>query len=400
MRLACNQKDLLLGLSVVGRAVSARTTLPILGNILLHAQEDGLMVAATNLESIICCWIDANVKESGSTTVPAKLLSDFISSLSGETVRMKLSKPTETLRLKCDNSTASIKGITSEDFPSVIAEDTNAQTIPVTNTDLAKMIDQSVFAAAKDEARPTLTGVHVTMNSQRMSIAATDGYRLSVRSVEMEDGADLPEKDAIVKAVHLADLGRMLANTDAAEHARLSFAENGSRLTFFINGKEDVKGSFKRATLTSQLIADDFPDYQAIIPKNFTTTTTVQRNALLQAAKIASLFVRDTANIIQLQINPPEQTESEGEERKVGTLTVIGSGAESGDNETKLDAAVNGIPISISFNGIYLIDVLSRISESHITIETSDPNRPGTLRPAHVDKKDFLHVIMPMFPPK
>ncbi|MFZ1770589.1 MAG: DNA polymerase III subunit beta, partial [Caldilinea sp.] len=194
MRVSCLQENLAKGLAIVGRAVSSRSTMPVLANILIEASDNQLRLAATNLEIGVTCWIGAKVEDPGSITVPARLLTEFVNSLPPERIDMELTVRTQTLKLRCASFDANMKGIDAASFPIIPTidgvtgggENNGATTlhIELPSTGLRKMVDQVVFAASTDESRPTLTGVEVTFKEGRVTMAATDGYRLSVRSAE------------------------------------------------------------------------------------------------------------------------------------------------------------------------------------------------------------------------
>src|SRR5215212_6888008 len=215
MRVSCFQENLAKGLSIVSRAVSSRSTMPVLGNILLEAKGNQLRLAATNREIGINCWIGAKVEDEGAITVPARLLTEFVNSLPPERIDMELTVRTQTLHLNCARYDANMKGIDAYEFPLIptagttVGDDqesagmvkvTDGMRIELAVTGLRKMIDQVIFAASSDESKPTLTGVEVSFKGERLSMAATDGYRLSVRSVQMSQGMVSGDLTVIVPA--------------------------------------------------------------------------------------------------------------------------------------------------------------------------------------------------------
>ena len=404
MRVSCFQENLSKGLSIVGRAVSARSTLPVLGNILLEAKNDQLRLAATNLEIGINCWIGARVDDEGAVTVPSRLLAEFVNSLPPEQIELELSVRSQSLHLRCANFDANIKGIDAQEFPVIPTVDNGAgpeetaealegRTIALETAGLTKMIDQVVFAAATDESRPTLTGVEVTFAQERLSLAATDGYRLSVRSMEVGQ-AFTEDTSVVVPARHLGELGRIIADADEERPVQVTVTQARNQILFRVWGKgAENRGSFLQVDLVSQLIADRFPDYRAIIPKSHNTRTVLGTDALLQAARVAQLFARDNANIVRLKVQP-------GSEGGVGNLHLSAISAELGNSENKLDATVEGDELEIDFDVRFLIAVLSQIDEEQVVLETTQSNRPGTIRPVGIGDDEFLHVVMPMHPPR
>ena len=404
MRVSCFQENLSKGLSIVGRAVSSRSTLPVLGNILLEAKNNQLRLAATNLEIGINCWIGARVDDEGAVTVPSRLLAEFVNSLPPEQIELELSVRSQSLHLRCANFDANIKGIDAQEFPVIPTVDNGAgpeetaealegRTIALETAGLTKMIDQVVFAAATDESRPTLTGVEVTFAQERLSLAATDGYRLSVRSMEVGQ-AFTEDTSVVVPARHLGELGRIIADADEERPVQVTVTQARNQILFRVWGKgAENRGSFLQVDLVSQLIADRFPDYRAIIPKSHNTRTVLGTDALLQAARVAQLFARDNANIVRLKVQP-------GSEGGVGNLHLSAISAELGNSENKLDATVEGDELEIDFDVRFLIAVLSQIDEEQVVLETTQSNRPGTIRPVGIGDDEFLHVVMPMHPPR
>jgi DNA polymerase-3 subunit beta len=404
VRVSCLQENLAKGLSIVSRAVSTRSTLPVLGNILIEARGNQLRLAATNLEIGINCWIGATVEDEGAITIPAKLIGELVASLPPDVVTMEVSVRTQTLHLKCARIDANMKGIDAKDFPLIPtisgAEDAEDAATQVEGTrleleagGLRKMIDQVVFAAATDESRPTLTGVEVKFHDGRISMAATDGYRLSVRSSHIDGLESGPTEPLIVPARSLSELGRISAEGDEDNRITVLVPEaNRNQILFQVIGRPDMRGAFHRVELVSQLIEARFPDYRAIIPKSHTTRTVVDTSALLKAVRVASLFARDNANIVRVTITPANGAS--------GQLTVTATSAEQGDNVNEIDAMVEGNALDISFNSKYLIDVLSQIDHPQVVIETTQQQRPGTIRPVGMGEDEFLHVVMPMHSPR
>ncbi|MBE2239845.1 MAG: DNA polymerase III subunit beta [Caldilineaceae bacterium] len=403
MRVSCLQENLAKGLAIVGRAVSSRSTMPVLANILIEASDNQLRLAATNLEIGVTCWIGAKVEDPGSITVPARLLTEFVNSLPPERIDMELTVRTQTLKLRCASFDANMKGIDAASFPIIPTidgvtgggENNGATTlhIELPSTGLRKMVDQVIFAASTDESRPSLTGVEVTFKEGRVTMAATDGYRLSVRSAEVDGSLPDAPITVIVPARSLGELARVSADADEARAVQVLVTQERNQILFQIWGRsgETKGGVFHRVEMASQLIDANFPDYRTIIPKTHTTRTVVDTAALLKAVRVAFLFARDNANIVRLKIQPANGDVA-------GHVSLAATSTEIGDSVNELEAMIEGDDLEISFNAKYLIDVLSQIDEPQVVIETTQPTRPGTIRPVGMGDKEFLHVVMPMHP--
>lgn len=379
MRVSCLQENLSRGLSIVGRAVSPRSTLPVLGNILVATDEGRLKLAATNMEIGINCWIGAQVEDDGAITVPARLLSEFVNQLPAERIDMDLSVRTLMLNLKCARYDTNIKGIDANEFPIIpMADGENA--IKIQASTLRKMISQVAFAAATDESRPTLTGVLTRFEGDRLTMAATDGFRLALRSTTLPQPVK-ERMEAIIPARSLSELSRIIGLLPDGEEqvAEITIAEARNQVMFHL---PDVD-------MVSQLIDANFPPYEAIIPKTYATRTVVDTHAMLQALRVASLFARDSSHIVRFQVAP-------GANGTPGTLTLTATSAEAGDNLADLDAIVEGQDAEIAFNARYMIDVLNVVEEPQIALETTRSSAPGVLRPVGVGPEEFTCVVMPM----
>jgi len=374
MKLSCLQENLNRGLSVVGRAVATRTTLPITNNVLLATDQSRLKLVATNLEMAISCWIGAKVEEEGSITVPARLLTEFISSLPGEKVDISLSPRTKTLGLKCARFEARISGVDAKDFPPIPAVD-GGITTRVEVEALRQGISQVVFTAATEESRPVLTGVSAEFDGDVLTLAAADGFRLAVYKLSLASPVS-QGGEVIIPARTLAELNRLMG--DQEEPVEITVNPDKSQALFRL----------KNVELVSQLVQGAFPKYAQLIPQSYNTRAVVDVAGFLRATRTASIFARDGSGIVRLVMTP-------GGELTPGKLNISARSEEVGDDVGEIDAIVEGEEAKIAFNGKYLIDVLSVLRESQVALEATNPSSPGVLRPVGVD--NYVHVIMPMF---
>ena len=212
MKVSCLQENLSRGLSIVARAVAPRSTLPVLGNVLLATDQGRLRLSATNLEMGITCWIGAKVTEDGSTTVPARTFVDLINTLPSQQVDMDLTVRTQTLNVRSGSYNNDIKCIDAQDFPPMPPQEIDGG-LELNIGELREMISQVSFAASLDDARPVLTGVLLEIEDGEMTFAAADGFRLSVRKAHLPSPATGPVK-AIIPAKALSELARILGEDD------------------------------------------------------------------------------------------------------------------------------------------------------------------------------------------
>lgn len=374
MKVTVLQTNLAHGLGIVSRAVSPRTTLPVLGNILVATDEGRLRLSATNLEMGITCWIGAKIEEDGSTTVPARTFADLVNTLPGEQVALTLDPNTQMLNVRSGTSTNDIKCIDAQEFPPLPIPDMEGA-LQINVMDFKEMIQQVVFAASVDEARPVLMGVLMKVDGDQITLAAADGFRLSVRKATLSSPVAKPVS-AIIPARALAELARI--------------ASDGDQMIYMVFPKErgQVVFRLKDVELSSQLIDGTFPDYEQIIPRGYKSRTLVSTAALLKACKQAEIFAREGSNVARLNIK------SGNNEMQPSEVEISAQSEETGSNETIVEATVDGVGLLIAFNVKFLREVLEVIKTPNVAIETTAPNAPGVIRPVGDDS--FLHVIMPM----
>jgi DNA polymerase-3 subunit beta len=285
MKLTCSQSELNRGLSIVGRAVATRTTLPITGNVLLAAEQSRLKLVATNLEMAISYWIGADVQQEGTITVPARLLTEFVNSLPNENIDMELSERTKTLSLKCARFEARISGVDARDFPPI--PDINEGIRTSLNVDvLRKGVSHVAFAAATEESRPVLTGVDARFEGNILTLAAADGFRLAVYRVDLPAEVE-QSAEVIIPARTLTELNRMIGDDD--ETVDITINPNKSQALFRL----------KKTELVSQLVQGTFPQYQQLIPQSHATSVTVDVAEFQRATRTAAIFARDGSGIVR-----------------------------------------------------------------------------------------------------
>jgi DNA polymerase-3 subunit beta len=373
MKVSVLQENLAYGLSIVSRAVSPRSTLPVLANVLVATDEGRLRLSATNLEMGITCWIGAKITEEGSTTVPARTFADLVNTLPDGQVDMELEVRTQTLNVRSGTSNTDIKCIDAQEFPPITVPDLDGG-VAFEVADLKEMIRQVVFAASTDDARPVLTGVLMTVEDNLVTLAAADGFRLSVRTITLPEPAG-QSVHVIIPARALNELARVIG--DGEEKVTMVLPPGRGQVVF----------SMKDIELTSQLIEGAFPEFQQIVPTGYNTRTVVSRDAFLKACKQAEIFARDGSHIARINISP-------GDELQPGAVEISAQSEETGSSEAVVDATIEGQPILIAFNVRFLREVLDVVDTPNVALETTASAAPGMIHSLGDD--DFLHVIMPM----
>ena len=374
MRLTCQPSTLGQALQTVSRAISTRTTLPILNNILIETTPEGLALSATNLEVGIRKVVPAEISDEGSTTAPARLLTDFVGSLPDESLDMELDTSTQTLGVRCGRFDTHIKCIEADEFPpGPRPEEGDRLTIPLDG--LLRAIEQTQMAASTDEARPVLTGELLDIEGQQLVLVATDGHRLAERRLsaalpETTDGnGEELKARLIVPARALGELPRAFRGESGPVEVLVSKARNQ---IFFRCGTSEV---------TSRLIDGQYPNYSQVIPNKSSTTLRVSTAALTQTVRAVSLFARDSANVIRIRA-------------QAGSIVLSATTNEVGDSRAELEADVDGSEIQIAFNARYMLDALAVLECDQVELRFDGPLSPGLIKAPPSD--DYLYVIMPV----
>jgi DNA polymerase-3 subunit beta len=372
MKVTILQQHLSQGLSMVSRAVSPRSTLPVLGNVLVATDEGRLRLSATNLELGITAWISAQIEEEGAITVPARTFADLVSTLPSDKVNLAVNARTQSLNVRSGGSVTDIKGIDAQEFPPMPVP-ALAEGIKLNVSEFKEMIHQVAFSASSDEARPVLQGVLLNLEGSKLTMAATDGFRISVRHTDLSTGVSKP-LSAIIPARALNELARIAS--DGEQELTMVVQPDRGQVLFHLKDSE----------LVSQLIEGNFPPYDVIIPRSFKTSTVLSTSAFFKACKQAEIIARDSNNVVRVNILTGAD--------QPGKVELSAQSEETGSSEVMIDAAIDGAGMVIAFNVVFLREVLDVIKTPSIALETNANNTPAMVRP--VGDEEFIHVIMPM----
>ncbi len=371
MKLTCSPEALSHALQVVSRAVSPRTTLPILNNVLLETSPEGLKLTATNLEIGIVNHVDAEIAAEGSVTLPAKILTEFVAQLHDDKLDMELDTATQTLTVKCGPyHDVKIKGIGANEFPPLPAREDGLKLV-IDQADLLPAIEQTVVAASSDDGRPVLTGVLTQLDGEKLTLAATDGHRLAVKVIKATSEGEIGEDGAnsvIIPARALIELSRVLKGDGIVE---MWLGRSRNHVFFTVPGVE----------VMSRLIEGTYPNYSQVIPEQSNTTITVSTKDLHERTRGVSIFARDSANVVRIKT-------------EAGEIAISANTSEVGSSEASVSAEIEGADIQIAFNSRYLLDVLALVGSDKVAMGFNGPLSPGVVKPA--GKDDYTYVIMPV----
>src|SRR3989304_228285 len=367
MKLKILQENLSDALHIASRFTSSRAQLPVLGNILFLAKNNKLSISATNLEMSILLNLGSQVEKEGEITIPARTISDLITNLTPGTLVLEAEK--EQLSILGEGTKAVLSGMNTSDFPS-IPQNVGRAFATLPKSDILDALSKVLYAVSVDETRPVLTGVLIIFRNKEIIFVSTDGFRLSQKRVKVEEAWG-KEETVILPKNELIELTRLVKD----EKIKLEFKKEDKQVLF----------GFDNLLLISRIIDGEFPDFERIIPKSSSYKINVDRDDLLRAVKLSSVFARDAGNVVRLKVT------QEGIE--LNAESQLG-----GSGENKIEAKIEGEGKSehmvIAFNYRFLEDFLNSLDSEDVLISLTDPNSPGVF----TDPKDpnFLHLIMPV----
>lgn len=361
MKLQVTQENINKALGTVARVANARGTLPVLANVLIRTVNNRLSIAATNLDIAITHYIGAKVAEEGSITVPARLMQDFVSSLPSGVIDLNLDE--YKLHISTDQYQSVINGVSAEEFPVMPGIDKGKKwTIP--GPVLKKSLQQVVMAASTDEARPVLTGVLLHSGEGKLFMAATDSYRLA----EKQLGESSEQIELLVPVSAMQDLLRIVGDFEGD----VAVTSDEQQVLFQVGDVE----------LVARLIEGRYPDYRKLIPQDFATTATLKRTDLLNVTKVSSLFARESAGSITINVDEATQN-----------LSIRSVASQLGENTATADAKVKGSGV-ITLNSRYLLDALHALGGEDVLFAFNGKLEPTVIRDPAAD--DYTHIIMPL----
>jgi len=358
------QEHLYKALTRVSRVTPTRPQLPILQNIVLQATKEGLLITSTNMETTEIVWVGGKVEKEGELCVSARILLEFVASLPVETVRLQTKE--DQLIVNCNGFQAELPTLSAKEYPPVpeIPTKKSGETDKET---LCGALSSVLFAAATDEGRPVLTGVKVIGDGEKTTLASTDGYRLSLKKIELPV-ENLSE--VVIPARALSEVVKLGAEMKDEKSILVRLA-----------GEHQIGFTIGETSLLTRLLDGEFPNFERIIPKTFTTRARIEREGFLRAVRSAAIFARDNANIIRLELDNQK-------------IRVSANAAQVGKNSIELMAKIDGDGGEIAFNSKFLLDFLTNYPEDEFIFEMTGALNSGVFKPAEDDS--FLHIIMPV----
>jgi DNA polymerase-3 subunit beta len=361
MKLQVTQENLNKALNSVARVANTRSTLPILANVMLRTVGNRLSVAATNLDIAINYFIGSKITKEGGITVPARLMQDFVSSLPSGVIDLELDE--HKLHIKTSTYKSVINGVAVEEFP-VMPSISKGQTIKLPTLAFKTALQQVLFAASNDEARPILTGISLHNSGGHLYMAATDSYRLAEKKI----APTKEEINLLIPASALQDLQRVLGDDDS----QTSITYDGQQVLF----------KFDDVELVARLIEGNYPDYRKLIPAKFAVTATVDRSEMLNITKVSALFARENAGSITIKVDDADKS-----------VSIHSVASQLGENTASTTGEVSGGG-TITLNSRYLLEALQVFDSQKVNLCFNGKLEASVLK--EPDNNDYTHLIMPL----
>ncbi|OGM31838.1 DNA polymerase III subunit beta [Candidatus Woesebacteria bacterium RIFCSPHIGHO2_01_FULL_44_21] len=361
MKITVLQKDLTKILSHSSRFVSSRAQLPILTNIKLAAQSSKLSIAATNLEMSCVASIGAQVESEGEVAVPSRILVDLVGSLRSD--KITLSSEGETLKIEAEGFKGSLAGLNTSDFP--VVPSALKESVALPKTDFLEAVGSTIFSCSTEASRPALAGVLFIFSEHSLSLVASDGFRLSKKTVNMKG---MKAAKLILPKNILTELVRIAAD---AKKVSMEVSESERQVLFAL---DDV-------VISSRLVEGEYPPFEKIIPTSSSINTNVSKADFAAAIKTASVFAREAANVIILHI---------GED----TLKISAESARAGSQESSIAAKVDGPELDIPYNYRFIEEFLNVAKGESVVMKFNSTTSPGVFLDA--SDENYLHLIMPV----
>ena len=364
--IVCQREELLRGVQLVQNAISPRSTLPVLSNILFEATGDGIRLSSTDLEVGIRCYVKADVRSGGAITIPAKTLSEFIRTLDEGKEISLTTKDGQKMEIRAGRDRCSLACLPKDDYPA-LPEFNIEKAVSIPQNILKDMIKKTIFAVSSDETRYVLNGVNFILEKGKLTLVATDGRRLAYAEREVADKKSVVNAIIPTKAVN--ELARVLGNDEKTGEVQMGFSEN--QVTF----------QFKDVVIISRLIEGNFPNFDQVIPKSHDVQLKFKTKNILSATQRAAVGTLDKGGSVKYSLS-------------TGKLQISASAQGRIEVDAELEADYKGDPFVIAFNPIYLIDVFRSLEASDVFLELTTPLNPGVIRPVGDD--NYKYVVMPM----
>ncbi|MFN8005564.1 MAG: DNA polymerase III subunit beta [Terriglobia bacterium] len=368
MEFTIRKYDILRELSLTQGVVERKNTIPILANVLIDAQGDQIQISATDLELGIKCTCPAKIKKPGAITTPAKNFLEIIRSLPDDDIKVK-SLDNNWIQINCASSTFKIVGLPKDNFPNL--PELSKSVVELPSKVLLNLINKTIFSIATEESRYTFNGALLLLRPLSATMVATDGHRLAHIETQVRFEQLGSELRTLIPKKALAELQRLLS--EAEDQDVISFGKDDTHLFF----------KLKNRLMISRMLTGQFPNYEAVLPKENNRVVVLERERLGAAIKRVALLADDKSRSIRLSLDKNQ-------------MEISAANAELGEAKEYLEANYSGGPVQIGFNCQYLLDFIAATEDEKVSFEFKDDQSAGQMRPANESECRYRYIVMPM----
>ncbi|MCL5667054.1 MAG: DNA polymerase III subunit beta [Patescibacteria group bacterium] len=365
MKIICTQENLKSGLLAVGRIISSNSSLPILGNVLMETENGLLKISSTNLEVAIITHIRCKVEEGGGVTVFSKTITDLVSNLPNKNITLQTQN--QLLSIEAENYHTSVKTLPAEEFP-LIPQIESSQNLEFDAQEFKEAVDQVVFAASLNQTQPEISGILVSLAEGEVKITATDRYRLAEKKLNLGVKNSGSRKEVIVPQKTMAELSRIIGS----QKGKISM----------IMGDNQVTLQFNDTQIISRVVDGQYPDYKSIIPTEFSTEISIEKQALTSALRTTGIFSQNT-NSVKLEYGADKQL-----------VTLITESQDLGKSVVDLASEIKGESGGLVLNYHYILDCLQNLDVERIILKITNESSASLIVPEGQD--DYIYLVMPI----
>lgn len=362
MKFLCTKNKLQESIFTVQKAITGKSSMPVLNGILLQAYNNTLKLIGSDIDLSIITTIQANIEEEGSIVIDSKIFGDIIRKLPNNDIRISTIGD-NSVEILCQKSRFNIIHMNAEDFPEISNINENVF-FSISQNTLKDMIKSTIFAIAQDEARPILTGVLFEIKDKKLNLVALDGYRLALKSKSLDNENVI---NAVIPGKTLNEVSKILGDDD--QNVNITFTPN------------HILFNLLNTKIISRLLQGEFIKYNSIIPEEYSLKVTAKRDELLNCIERASLMAKDSnTNLIKLEIEQDNM--------------IITSNSQIGMVREELNIILQGDTLQIAFNSKYLIDVLKIMKEEEIIMEFSGSVSPCIIKNSR--ENNCIYLVLPV----
>ena len=373
MKTTILQEKIKYGLGIIEKISSKSLTLPILNNVLISIEKNFLNLSATDLEIGINWWALTKTEKEGKIAIPSRLFFNFINLLPNK--KIDIEKENNNLIIKCENYKTQIKGFNAEEFP-IIPKITSEEFISINSSRFCQSINQVMDIAIPSTTRPEISGIYFLFQKDLIVIAATDSFRLGEKKIFLKNHFSLKKDYSLILPQKTAkELVSIFGEKE--KELKIYFSPNQIMFEYFMEETNHPQIQF-----ISKIIEGEYPNYQEIIPKKYTTSIIFNKNEFLNQIKSASLF-SGKINEVKIKADPKEKK-----------IEIFSQSPEIGNYNSSIIGKITGEPVEVSFNHRFLLDGLLNIKSSEVVFELNSDSGPGVLRP--VGDETYVYVVMPI----